>query len=133
MDSRLSAIDSIESLVEEESDSPTEVDPRRTVLVESWIVPQQSQNVDDNEREPRQRDQIGRHAHRKQFDDHIVVKWLEDVLGSQRPIDSGILVLLQRRKLIVSEIDHDGDDEDRAYEQESVSGCCMLLVGRWKI
>jgi hypothetical protein len=48
---RLCAVDCIESLVEEESDGPAEIDPGRTVGVEGRVVPEQSEEVDDHEAE----------------------------------------------------------------------------------
>lgn len=111
MYSRLGAVDSIESLVEEEADGPAVVDPRRAVLIESRVVPQERQDIENDEQEACQCNQIGCHAHWKQLDNEIVVKRLKDVFGCQRPVNGGVLVLLQRRKLTLSEINHAGPGE----------------------
>jgi hypothetical protein len=52
----LAAIHGVESLVEEESDSPTGVHPRWAVLIESRRVPKQSDEVEDNEAKSRECD-----------------------------------------------------------------------------
>lgn len=126
---RLSTIDGIESLVQEEPDRPTKIHPSRAVLVEGGIVPQQRQDVDYDEQESRQSNQIGSHAHGKQLNDEIVVKRLEDVLGRQRPIDRGVLVLLERRKLVMSEIDHLGRYGRAAAEEDGKSVFSGSIVG----
>lgn len=58
---RLSAVDGIKGLVQEQANGPAVVDPARTILVEAWIVPQQRQEVDDDKRKAGECDGIGRH------------------------------------------------------------------------
>ena len=36
-----------------------------------------------------------RHGHWKAFDNHISVEWLQEVLGHQGPVDTGIFVFVQ--------------------------------------
>lgn len=54
--SSLRAVHRVEGLVEEETNSPAQVHPRRTVRVKSWVVPQQGEDVDDHEAEASQSD-----------------------------------------------------------------------------
>jgi hypothetical protein len=52
----LASIHGVESLVEEETDGPAEVYPRRAVLIQSRRVPKQGDEVEDDETESRERD-----------------------------------------------------------------------------
>ena len=53
---RLGAIDRVEGLVQEKSDSKGPVDPRRHILVHGGVVPQHCQEVDNDKAEARQCD-----------------------------------------------------------------------------
>lgn len=86
--SRLRAVNRIEGLVQEQADRPAVVDPRRAVLVEGRVVPQQRAEVDDDEHEAREGDQVGRHPHGEALDDHIRVEGLEDVPRHERVVDA---------------------------------------------
>lgn len=105
---RLSAIDRIKGLIEKETDGPAVVDPRRAVLVQRRVVPQQRQEVGDHEHEPRERDEVRRHRPREEADDNIGVEGLEDVLGRQRSVDRRVLVLLEIRQVFLPHVDHLG-------------------------
>lgn len=96
------AIHGIKSLVQEQPRSPRVVDPARAVLVQGRVVPQHGQKVGHDEEEARQRDEVGRHAHREALDDDVRVEGLEDVLGRQRPVHRGVLVLLEGGQLALS-------------------------------
>jgi hypothetical protein len=104
----LSSIDSIKGLIQEQSHGPRVVHPAGAVLIQTRVVPQQCQEVGHDEHEARQRDQIGRHAHREALDDHIRVEGLEDVLGGERPVHGRVLVLLEARQLFLSHVHHLG-------------------------
>ena len=53
---RLSAINGVESLVEEEADSPSPVDPNGTVLVHVWGVVEHGADVRNDKTEARKSD-----------------------------------------------------------------------------
>ncbi len=53
---RLGAVDRVEGLVQEKSDSKGPVDPRRHILVHGGVVPQHGQEVDNDKAEARQCD-----------------------------------------------------------------------------
>lgn len=78
--SRLTTINGIKSLIQEQAGCPAIVDPGRTVLVQCRIIPQHCQDVCHDKHEARQRDKVGRHAHGETLDDYICVEGLEDVL-----------------------------------------------------
>lgn len=86
---RLRPVHRVKGLVEKQAGSPAVVYPRRAVLVEGRIVPQQGEEVGDDEHEPRERDQVRRHRYGEALDDHIGVERLQDVLGEQRVVDLG--------------------------------------------
>ena len=56
MDSRLSTVDGIKSLVQEETQSPAEIHPSGTVLVEGRIIPQERQEIDYHKHKSSQSD-----------------------------------------------------------------------------
>ena len=105
---RLRSIHGIKSLVQEQPDSPAVVDPARAVLVECWSVPQQGQEVDDDEHESGEGDHVGRHAEREALDDHMRVEGLQNVFGHQRPVHPGVLVLLEGREVPLPYVNHLG-------------------------
>jgi hypothetical protein len=84
---RLRAIHGIKGLVEKQTSSPAVVDPRRAILVQRRIVPEQSQEVGNDEHETRQGNQVGSHGHGEALDDDIGIEGLEDVFGYQRVVD----------------------------------------------
>ena len=47
-----------------------------------------------------------RHAHWKAFYDHIVVEWLQDILGHGRVIDPCIFVGVETLELVRSDVYH---------------------------
>jgi hypothetical protein len=49
-----------------------------------------------------------RHRHGETFYHDICVKWLENVFGHERVVDSGIFVLVQLGQIPLPDIDHDG-------------------------
>ena len=50
-------------------------------MIKSGVVPQQGEDVDENEAESREGDGVRRHGEREAFDGDISVEWLEDVFG----------------------------------------------------
>ena len=54
--SRLASIHGIESLVEEQADRPTEINPRWAVLIQSRRVPKEGEEITNNKGKARQRD-----------------------------------------------------------------------------
>jgi hypothetical protein len=104
--SRLRPIHSIKSLIQEQAHPPAVIHPRRAILIQGGVVPQHGEEVGHDEHEARQRDQVGRHAHREALDDKVGVEGLEDVLGRQRAVDAGVLVLPQSREVILAEVHH---------------------------
>lgn len=55
---RLGAVAGIEGLVEEETDGPGGIDPRRTVLVKAGVVPEEGEEVHDDEAKTREGDEV---------------------------------------------------------------------------
>lgn len=53
---RLASIHGIKSLVEEQADRPTEINPRWTILIQSRRVPKEGEEITNNEAKARQRD-----------------------------------------------------------------------------
>jgi hypothetical protein len=49
-----------------------------------------------------------RHRHRETFYDDICVKGLQDVLGHERVVDSGVLILVQFGQIALPDVDHGG-------------------------
>jgi hypothetical protein len=49
-----------------------------------------------------------RHRHRETFYHDVCVKWLENILGHERVVDSGIFVLVQLGQIALPDVDHDG-------------------------
>lgn len=78
-------------------------------MIERRVIPQQSQDVDNNETETRKGNQIRRHAHGETFDHKIRIEWLENISGEQRMVDARIFVFLQARKSLLSYIYHRGE------------------------
>lgn len=101
-------VNSVKGLIQKQAQGPRVVDPRRAILVERGVVPQQGQEVGHDEHEARQRDEVGRHAHREALDDDMCVKWLQHVFGRERPVHPGVLVLLERRELALADVNHLG-------------------------
>ena len=106
---RLRAIHSVESLVQKQPNRPTIVHPRRTILVERGVIPEQSQNVGHHKREAYESNHVWGHAHGETSNDNLGVEGLEDVLRKQGPVDAGILVLLEPWKLMLPDVDHRGE------------------------
>lgn len=106
--SRLRAIDGVKGLVEEEADGPGIVDPRRAVLVQGGVVPEEGEEVEDDEHEAAQGDQVRGHGHGEALDDHIGVEGLQDVLGRERVIDARVLVLFEVGQILFPHVNHDG-------------------------
>lgn len=79
-------------------------------MIQSRVVPQEGEEVGDDEAEAAQGDQVGSHAHGEALDDYIGVEWLEDILGNERVVDCRILVLLQVRQVFLSYVDHLGGE-----------------------
>lgn len=104
--SRLRPVNRVKCLVQEQSHGPTGINPRRTILIQARIVPQQRQEIHDHKRESRQRDEVGRHPHGEALDGDIGVEGLEDVARGQRSIYAAIFVLLEVRQLVLSHVDH---------------------------
>lgn len=52
----LCAIHCVKCLIEEETDGPRQVNPWRAVGIESWIVPQHREDIDDHEAESSESD-----------------------------------------------------------------------------
>lgn len=104
----LATVDGIESLVQEQAEGPAVIDPAGAILVEGGVVPQQGEEVDDDEHEAREGDEVGRHAHRKALDDHICVKGLEDVFRGEGPIDARVLVFAERGEIPLTDVHHLG-------------------------
>lgn len=52
----LCAIHCVKGLVEKQADRPREIDPWWTILIEAWIVIDQSDQVDNDKAEPAQGD-----------------------------------------------------------------------------
>jgi hypothetical protein len=50
----LTSIHGVECLVKKESNSPAGIHPAWTVLVQRWCVPEQGEEIDDNEAEARE-------------------------------------------------------------------------------
>ena len=89
---RLGAVYRVEGLVEEEAQSPGCVDPGWHVLVEGRVVPEEGEEVDDDEAEAGEGDGIGRHGEGEAADYYIVVEGLEDVPGDEGVVDAGVFV-----------------------------------------
>ena len=47
-----------------------------------------------------------RHGHGEAFDSNIGVEWLQDVLGHQRLVDAGLLVLMDLWQHALPNVDH---------------------------
>ena len=107
-DIRLGAVNGVECLIEEEANGPGVVHPWWAVLVKRRVIPEQRQQVGDDEGETGKSDEVWRHALREALDDDIVIEGLEDVLGRQRTIDAGVFVLLEVWQLLLPYVDHDG-------------------------
>jgi len=114
---RLTAIYCIESLIQEQPNSPTDINPRRTILIERRVIPEQRQQINNHKAEPAERDQVGRHAHRETLDDHICIERFQDVARQQRVVDTGVLVLFQVRQVLLADVDH-FEDWGRARTME---------------
>jgi hypothetical protein len=54
----LSAIYRVEGLIEEETNSPTCVYPRWTIRIKRWVIPQESQKVDNHKAEASEGDLV---------------------------------------------------------------------------
>lgn len=106
-DIRLRAINSIESLVQEQANRPTGINPRRTILIQGRIVPKQRQDVDHDEGEADQGDHVRGHPHGKTFYDKVGIEGLEDITRQERMVNTLVLVFLQVRKLFLSHVNHD--------------------------
>ncbi len=103
---RLRAVDGIKCLVYEQTSSPSIVDPWRAILVESGIVPEQGEEVGDDEHEPGQGDQVRGHPHGKALDDDIGVEGLENIFRRQRVVDAAVFVLLEVRQIFLPYVHH---------------------------
>lgn len=117
-DPRLTAIHRIKSLIHEQSNRPTSIYPRRTIRVQRRIIPQQRQDINNDETKSQQGDQVRRHPHRKTFYDEVRVEWFEDVAGQQGVVDSAVFVFFEVGELLLTDVDHlDG-------------GCCSRATVR---
>ena len=103
---RLCSINCIKGLIKKQSQRPTCIYPRRTILIECWIIPQQGQHVDYHETETSQRDEIRCHPHGKTSYNNVGVEWFENISRKERVVDAGILVLFQTGKLVLSQVNH---------------------------
>jgi hypothetical protein len=66
-----------------------------------------------------------RHRHGETFYHDICVKWLENVFGHERVVDSGIFVLVQLGQIPLPDIDHDGYISPRTVHR------CRSLYSLW--
>lgn len=105
-DIRLGAIDGIKGLVNEQAGGPCVVDPRRTILVERRVVPEQGEEVGDDEHEARQGDQVWGHPHGEALDDDMGVEGFEDILGCQRMVDAAVFVVPEVWQELLPHVDH---------------------------
>lgn len=80
-DLRLASVNSVKCLIQEQSNGPRIIHPRGAILVQSGSIPQQSQEVCDNETKARQSDQVWCHAHGKALDDEICIEGLQHIFG----------------------------------------------------
>lgn len=91
---RLHAVDGIEGLVEPQTHGKGDVDPRRTSVLETRVVVQQRQYVDDDKGQAGERDEIGGHRRREEQQELAPV-WFENIFRQQRLVDARIFVELQ--------------------------------------
>lgn len=105
-DSRLSTINGVKCLVEQQTNGPAVVDPAWAVLIQGGVVPQHGQEVEDDERKARQRNEVRRHVHREAVDDKVGVEGLENVFRHQGPVHGRVLVLLQGREVVLPHVHH---------------------------
>ena len=103
---RLCSVYSVKCLIQEQPQGPRVIYPWGTVLVQRGSIPQHSQKVCDDKRKARQGDGVRGHAHGETFYNEICIKGLENIFGEQRVVDSGVLVLAERRELLLSYVDH---------------------------
>lgn len=122
---RLTTIHSIKSLIQEQANAPTEIDPRRTILIQRRVIPQQRQEISNDEKEARQGNQIRRHPHGKALDNDIGVEGFEHIAGEQRVVYSGVLVLLEVGQLLLSDVYHFCDWDSLML---SSLRCCAMQV-----
>lgn len=105
-DLRLASVNRVECLIQEQSKGPRIVHPRGAILVQSGSIPQQSQEVCDNETKARQSDQVWGHAHGEALDDEVCIEGLQNIFGEQGMVNAGVLVLAERGKLLLPDVNH---------------------------
>lgn len=86
--SRLRPINSIKSLIQKQPHGPRRIHPRRTILIQRRVIPQQRQQINHHEHEPRQRDQVRRHRHGEAFYRDVAVEGFEHVAGEKGVVDA---------------------------------------------
>lgn len=101
------SINGVKGLVQEQADGPRIVDPRRAIGIQARVIPQQGQEVGDDEGEAGEGDEVRGHPYREALDDDVGVEGLEDVFGEQGAIDARVLVVFERRELALADVDHD--------------------------
>lgn len=103
---RLRPIHRIKSLIQKQSHRPTGINPSRTIRIQRRIIPQQRQDVNNDEPKPRERDQVRRHTHGEAFYDEVRIERFQHIAGEQRVVDAGVFILAEIGECFLSYIDH---------------------------
>ena len=119
----LRPIHSIKSLIQKEPNGPRSVHPSWHILIERRVVPEEGQEIHDDEAEAGERDGIRCHGHGEAFYDDVVVEGFEDVFRDEGVVDAGVFVLFEAFEALCPYVDHFGDQWVLLWPVECLVGC----------